>query len=153
MAKAQAAAQDLGGQLLFADLVASYNAEVALGKGQVEQALSLAEQAVATARKMGGIWGEGMAHQVWGRSLAALSPPRWEEAEAQMAESLRLSELGEARLGAARIRMYWGIICRDRGNKDAAREHFEKAAAQWKASNIPWELERVNKLIAELPRA
>jgi hypothetical protein len=70
-----------------------------------------------------------------------------------MVKSLRLFELGEARLYAARTRMHWGIICRDRGNTDAAREHFEKAAAQWRASNIPWELERVNKLIAELPKA
>ena len=82
-----------------------------------------------------------------------MSLPRWDEAEAQMAESLRLFELGEARLYAARTRMHWGIICRDRGNTDAAREHFEKAAAQWTASNIPWELERVNNLIAQLPKA
>jgi tetratricopeptide (TPR) repeat protein len=153
IAKAQSIARELGGQLLGADMVASYIAEVALGKGQVQQALSLAEQAVAMARKTGDIWSEGMARQVWGRSLSAMSPPRWNEAEAQMAESLRLSELGEARLYAARIRMYWGIICRDRGKTDTAREHFEKAAAQWTASNIPWELERVNKLIAELPKA
>jgi class 3 adenylate cyclase/tetratricopeptide (TPR) repeat protein len=153
MAKCQAIAHELGGQLWAADLAAGIIAEIALGKGQVQQALSLAEQAVAVARKMGGICGEGMAHQVWGRSLAAMSPPRWDEAEAQMAESLRLFELGEARLHAARTRMHWGIICRDRGKTDAAREHFEKAAAQWTASDIPWELERVNKLIAELPKA
>jgi class 3 adenylate cyclase/tetratricopeptide (TPR) repeat protein len=152
MAKAQTIAQELGGQLPYSDVVASYTAEVVLGKGQVEQALSLAEQAVAVARRIGGILGEGLARQVWGRSLAAISPPRWDEAEAQMSESLRLFELGEARLLAARIRMHWGIICRDRGNTVAAREHFEKAATQWKASNIPWELERVNKLIAELPK-
>jgi class 3 adenylate cyclase/tetratricopeptide (TPR) repeat protein len=153
LAKCMAIAQKLGGQLAAADIFITHIAEVALGKGQVEQALSLAEQAVAMARKMGGIMGEGMARQVWGRSLAAMGPPRWDEAEAQMAESLRLFELGEARLYAARIRMYWGIICRDRGNADTAREHFEKAAAQWSASNISWELERVNKLIAELPKA
>ncbi len=151
--KCQAILQELGGQLAGVDITASTIAEMVLCKGQVEQALSLAEQAVATAEKTGGIWAVGMARQVWGRSLAALSPPRWDEAEAQMDESLRLFELGEARLRAARARMHWGIICRDRGNADAAREHFEKAAAQWTASNIPWELERVNKLIAELPKA
>ena len=151
MAKGQAIAREHGGQLMTADIGAGYIAGVALGKGQVEQALSLAEQAVAMARKMGGIWGEGMAHQVCGRSLAMLNPPRWDEAEAQMDESLRLFELGEAALHAARTRMYWGIICRDRGKTDTAREHFKKAAAQWAASNIPWELEKVNKLIAELP--
>jgi tetratricopeptide (TPR) repeat protein len=153
VAKCQAIAQELGGQLFGGDVFAGYVAEIALGKGQAEKALSLVEQAVAMARKTGDIWAEASARQVWGRSLAALSPPRWDEAEAQMAESLRLCELGEARLHAARTRMHWGIICRDRGNTDAAREHFEKAAAQWTASNIPWELERLNKLIGELPKA
>ncbi len=151
--KAMAITQELGGHLVGVDITASTIAEIVLGKGQVEQALSLAEQAVAMAEKTGGIWAEGMARQVWGRSLAALSLPRWDEAEAQMAESLRLFELGEARLYAARTRMHWGIICRDRGKTDAAREHFEKAAAQWTASNISWELERVNNLIAQLPKA
>ncbi len=153
MAKCQAVAQELGGQLFGGDAFAGYIAEIALGRGQVEQALSLAEQAAAMAEKTGHIWGEATARQVWGRSLAAMSPPRWDEAEAQMAESLRLFELGEARLFAARMQMHWGIICRDRGNTDTAREHFEKAAAQRTASNIPWELERVNKLIAELVKA
>ncbi len=64
MAKCQAVAQELGGQLLVADITASISAEIALGEGRVEEALSLAEQAVAIARKMGGICGEGMARQV-----------------------------------------------------------------------------------------
>jgi tetratricopeptide (TPR) repeat protein len=153
IAECQAILRELGGQLIASDIVASTISEIALVKGQIEQTLSLAEQAVAMAHKMGGICGEGMARQVWGRSLAAMSPPKWDEAEAQMYESLRLFELGEARLFAARMHMHWGIICRDRGKTDTAREHFEKAAAQWTASNIPWELERVNKLIAELPKA
>jgi tetratricopeptide (TPR) repeat protein len=153
IAKLQTIVQEFGGQLFADDILSSYIAAVALGKGRVEQALSVAEQAVAIARNIGGIFGEGMARQVWGRSLAAMSPPKWDEAEAEMAESLRLFVLGEANLYAAHLLMHWGIICRDRGKTDAAREHFEKAAAQWTASNIPWELERVNKLIAGLPKA
>ncbi len=152
MANCMAVAQELGGQLFGGNVFVTHNAEIALGRGQVEQALSIAEQAAAMAEKTGHIWGEASSRQVWGRSLAAMNPPKWDEAEAQMAESLRLYELGEARLYAARMRMHWGIICRDRGNTHAAREHFEKSAAQWSASNIPWELERVNKLIADLPK-
>lgn len=68
-AKCQAITQELEGQLLLADILASTIAEIALSKGQVEEALSLAEQAAA------------------------------------MAESLRLFELGEGRLYAARIWM------------------------------------------------
>ena len=71
MAKCRAVEQELDEQLYSADIVASLSAEIALGKNQVEQALSLAEQAAATAHKMGGICSEGMARQVWGRSLAS----------------------------------------------------------------------------------
>jgi len=56
MAKCQAVAQELGGQLFLADWVACTIAEMALGKGRAEQALSMAEQAVAMAQKIGGIW-------------------------------------------------------------------------------------------------
>jgi regulator of RNase E activity RraB len=56
--KCQAVEQELDEQLYSADIVASLSAEIALGKNQVEQALSLAEQAAATAHKMGGIYYE-----------------------------------------------------------------------------------------------
>jgi len=49
IAKSQTIVQDLGGKLFAGDIFGSFSAEVALGKGQIEQALSMAEQAVAIA--------------------------------------------------------------------------------------------------------
>jgi len=63
MTKCQAVEQELDEQLYSADIVASLSAEIALDKNQIEQALSLAEQAAATARKMGGICYEKAAHK------------------------------------------------------------------------------------------
>jgi len=54
-------------------------------------------------------------------------------------------------LEVAHTHVAWGIVCRDRGHIAAAREHWEQAAAQWKASDIPWELEKVRVFIATLP--
>jgi tetratricopeptide (TPR) repeat protein len=153
MALSQTAAQELGGAVMMADWFAAGNAEIAFGVGRLKEALALAEQAVKIAQKMGGIFAEGAARRVWGQALAALTPPQWDEAEAQLAESLHVLESGQNRLEAARTHVAWGTVCRDRGDLAAAREHWEQAAAQWEKSELPWELEKVQTLIASLPEA
>jgi len=147
MAQSQAVSQELGGQIIAADWIAAINAEIALGMGRVEEALALAERAIGIAQKMGGIFAEGLARQVRGQALAALAPPRWDEAEAQLTESLRLLESGQHRVEAARTHVAWGSVCRDRGDLAAARSHWEQAAAQWEASDLTHELERTRALI------
>jgi tetratricopeptide (TPR) repeat protein len=160
-AKAQAVAQELGGRLSTADLRAAIDAEIALGAGRMQEALALAGRAVGLAQEVGGIFAEGLARRAWGQALAALVPPvlsaaegpRWDEAEAQLAESLRLLEAGPARLEAARTHVAWGAVCRDRGDLAAARAHWERAAAQWKASGLAHELARTRALIESLSLA
>ena len=44
----------------------------------------------------------------------------------------------------------WGSLCRDRGDLAAAREHWEQAAAQFEASGLVQELERIRTLLADL---
>jgi tetratricopeptide (TPR) repeat protein len=150
MARAQAVAQESGGSLWFADYTPVINAEIALGTGRVEEALSFAERAVEISQKTGGPR-LGLALRMWGQTLGALTPPQYDKAEAQFAESVHLSESGQNWLDAARTHAVWGTVCRDRGDLAAAREHWEKAAAQWEASGITWELERVRALIETLP--
>jgi hypothetical protein len=106
---------------------------------------------VATAQQADNLVTEAYARQIWGQALAELEPPRWNEAEAQFAEAMRLFESGQARLWAAQACTAWGTVCRSRGDLAAARGHWEKAAAQWKASGITWELEKVRALLATLP--
>jgi tetratricopeptide (TPR) repeat protein len=149
-AKAQALMQELGGRLLTSDWFAAANAETAYSAGRVQETIALAERAVDVAQEMGGIFAEGLARRAWGQALAALVPPRWDEAEDQLAESLRLLESGSARLEAARTHVAWGAVCRDRGNIGAAREHWEHAAAQWEASGLTDELERTRAFIEGL---
>jgi tetratricopeptide (TPR) repeat protein len=150
MARSQAVLEELGGQVIGADWIAAINAEIALGMGRVEEALSLADRAIGIAQKMGGIFAEGLARQVRGQALAAVDSPRWDEAENQLTESLRLLESGQHRIEAARTHVAWGSVCRDRGNLAAAREHWEQAAVQFEASDLLQELERIRALLADL---
>jgi tetratricopeptide (TPR) repeat protein len=165
-AKAQAVMQELGGCLLISDWLAAANAEIALGAGRVQETIALAERAVDIAQEMGGIFAEGLARRAWGQALATLVPsallkgcrdgvskaegPQWDEAEDQLAQGLRLFESGQARLEAARTHVAWGTVCRDRGDLTAAREHWERAAAQWEASGLTHELERTRTLLEGL---
>jgi tetratricopeptide (TPR) repeat protein len=150
MARSQLVLDELGGKIVCADWIAAINAEVAFGQGRIEKARRLAERAVAMAQKMGGIFTEGLARRIQGQALAALAPPRWVEAEAQLKESLRLLESGQNRIEAAHTRLAWGRLCRDRGNPAAARAHWEQAAAQWETSGLTHELERTRSLIDDL---
>ena len=70
--------------------------------------------------------------------------------EAQLAQSLRLFESGQCWLGAARTHVAWGAVCHDRGDLDAARAHWEQAAAQWERSGLTDELARTRALIERL---
>lgn len=150
MARSQIVLNELGGKIVAADWIAAINAEITFGLGRIEEALNLTEQVVGIAQKMGGIFAEGWARRVQGQTLAAFAPPRWDEAEANLTESLRLLESGQNRIEAAYTHVAWGKVCRDRGDRRAAREHWELAATRWETSGLTHELERTRSLIEDL---
>jgi tetratricopeptide (TPR) repeat protein len=138
------------GRLILADWFAVARADVALAAGRIDEAPTLAEQAVGVAKQVGSIFTQGLAHRVWARALAAATPPRWEEAEAHLVTSLRAFESGEAHLPAAHARLLWGQLCRDRQDTAAALDHLERAADQFAASQLDDELGQARRLIAEM---
>ena len=87
---------------------------------------------------------------MWAQALAAATPPRWDEAEAHMATSLRALESSEAHLPAAHAQLIWGRLCRDRQDTAAALDHAQKAAHQFAASQLDDELRQRRRLIAEI---
>jgi len=80
----------------------------------------------------------------------AATPPRWDEAEAHLATSLRTLESGEARLPAAHAQLLWGQLCRDRQDTAAALDHAQRAADQFAASQLDDEMNQARKLIDDL---
>lgn len=151
--QAKAVGQQLGPRLLLGDWFAAVEAEMALDAGAIAEARALAERAVTFARSIGGTFAEALAQRVWGQALTAPSlsevegPPQWASAEAHLASSLELFELGGAALEAARTHVAWGKVLAQRDNADAAREHFDKAAAQFQTSGLTHELEQTKHLI------
>ena len=137
-------------RLIIEDLFAAIRAEIALGAGRTEEALALAEEAVAYAQEMDGKFAEGLAQRVQGLALAASGPPSWEAARAHLAASLRAFEAGEIPLERARTHREWGLLCRDHNDPLEARFHMEQAAAGFEACGLLEEQDRMRKVTAEL---
>jgi class 3 adenylate cyclase/tetratricopeptide (TPR) repeat protein len=150
MARSQKVAQELGGRVVMADLFTSARGEIALVSGYLDKALELAQKGVAISQEVGGVLAEGIARRVWAQTLTAQPSPQWNEAEAQLTESLRVLELGPSRPEAARTRLVWGSLCHSRGDVASARKHWEKAAALFESCDIAKELENVRRLLAAL---
>jgi hypothetical protein len=148
IARAQAARQKLGGQMLFQDIFAAVTAELLLSAGRVEEAMACAEMSQEHAMEMGGVLSAGIAQRVWGQALVQLA--RWDEAEAHLAASVQSLLSGENLLEAARTQVVWGLLCRDRGEPASAQGHLEQAATQFEASGLTRELEMVRHYLAQI---
>jgi class 3 adenylate cyclase/tetratricopeptide (TPR) repeat protein len=153
MAQAQAIVDERHGQVFYADWFLAALAELALRAGDYGQAIGLAQKSIEIAGHFEALMGPGMARRVWGQALAAQTPPRWDEAKDQLAQSLALLESGQNRLEAARTEVAWGAVCREQGDHAGAREHWAKAAVQWETSSLAGELQKVQDLMAQLPEA
>lgn len=155
LAQAAALSQRFGVSPVFANWFAAAEAERTLLFGDPAEALRLARQAVHQAQRAGDIFAEGLAQRTWGQALwkteGGMTQP-FETTEARLAESLRLLELAEARLEAARTQAAWGLLCRDHQDDAAARHHFEQAIAQFETSGLADELAQTRRWLAELNR-
>ncbi len=136
----------IGSRLLLTDWFATARAEMALLGGRMDDAQTLARAAVDMAHQAESSFSEGLAERVLGRTLAQLSATNWAEAESHMATSLQSFETANARLEVARTHLAWGEMLHARGNADAARAHFEKAAAEYQASGLTKQREATVKL-------
>jgi tetratricopeptide (TPR) repeat protein len=136
MARAHALLEQFGGRLFIADWFAAADAGRVLLAGRPAEAIALAEKAIQWAKAVESLHAEALARRVLGQALAALDPPRLDEAEPHLAESARLFSASEAVIDRARTDIEWGIVCRARGDHDQARAHFERAAAQLRESDL-----------------
>jgi len=151
MAKSQQVAQKLGGKVIMGDVSLAAQSEIALFKGDWQNAIDLAQKTLEVAQMTGALWSAGVAYRVWGQALVKLDPPGMEEAEKHFAESIGVleAETGRNQLEAARTRVIWGIVSRDRGHTATAHNHWEEANRQFTKSDAPREVENVQKLMAE----
>ncbi|MFL6103129.1 MAG: hypothetical protein ACJ75K_08570 [Actinomycetes bacterium] len=138
------------GRLILVDWFAVARADTALAAGRIDEALTLAQQAVGITNQVGSVFTEASPTGCGAQALAAATPPRWDEAEAHMATSLRALESSEAHLPAAHAQLISGRLCRDRQDTAAALDHAQKAAHQFATSQLDDELRQTRRLIAEI---
>ena len=150
MEQSQKVAYELGGKVVMTDLFTSARGEIALLSGHLNKSLELAQKGVAISQAVGGVLAEGIARRVWAQTLTSQPPPRWDEAEVQLAESLRVLESGPCRPEVARTHLVWGSLCHSLGDVASARKHWENAAALFDCCEIAQELVNVRKLLAGL---
>jgi len=149
MTQQQALARSLGEQrLILADWFAATSAEIVLSTHRVEEALTLAEEAVTYAHSVDGKYAEGMAQRVWGQALAALTPAHWDEVEEHLTSSLQAFEACEMLPEIARTHRTWGLLCCDRHDPTSAHAHLEKAATIFEACGLTNEQERTRRMVA-----
>jgi tetratricopeptide (TPR) repeat protein len=149
MIRSQEVAQQLGGKVIMGDVSMAARAEIALFKGNWNDAIKLAKQTLEVAQMTGAAWSAGVAYRVWGQAVASLNPPGWEEAEKHFAESISILETGKNRLEAARTHLAWGKVCHDRGNTGTALNHWEQANRQFTESKATREVQKVQNLMAK----
>jgi class 3 adenylate cyclase/tetratricopeptide (TPR) repeat protein len=151
MARSLEVAEKLGGKVIMGDVSMAARSEIALYRGNWNEAIALAQKTLEVAQMTGAVWSAGVAYRVWGLALVNLDPPRWEEAEKHLTDSISAleTESGRNQLEAARTHAAWGKVCRDRGNTATAHTHWEEANRQFTESEAFQEIRKVNELLAE----
>ena len=136
-----------GGRVVIAELLAAIRAEIALNTGHLDDAVSLAQQAVTAAQAVNSVLAEGTAGRVWGQALSAY-PTRWDDAQQHLAAAVRALESGDNRLQVAFTHLIWGRLCLDHRERAAARAHLEQASAQFETSALSDPLAEARTLLA-----
>jgi tetratricopeptide (TPR) repeat protein len=152
MGRSQNICDSLGGRAVLADWFSAMNAEIFLRAGRPQEALRAAEEAVAVATAAGGIFAEGLSRRTWGAALMRLDSKNWDDAQIQLAASLRAFEAGEACVEAARTHLAWGSLCLAQRDYRGAMDHLTAAAEQFDASGLSTESLMAKSTMAALPR-
>ena len=72
MAKSQQVAQKLGGKVIMGDVALAAQSEIALFKGDWQNAIALSKKTLEVAQMTGAVWSAGVAYRVWGQALVKL---------------------------------------------------------------------------------
>jgi len=96
-------AKQTEGRLIFVDWFAAAHAEIALIAGRPQEAAQLAQEAIVTAKKIGGIFAEGIARRVLALSMETLGDSP-DLVDTQLQNSLLLLTQGGATVEAIRTR-------------------------------------------------
>ncbi len=143
---AQQISQDMGGTLLFAILYEAIYAEILLKLGRVEDAIACAQKVIIDAHADDNYHALSIAERVQGMALHQTSLAAPAQVDQHLAASIRACSAGWMVLEAARSRMCWAALCRNRGDLAQARRLLDDAIVQFMTSEVSYALAEGQKL-------
>jgi tetratricopeptide (TPR) repeat protein len=152
VAQIQTLIEKTHGHLVGMQMFMAVHSEIALNANQIDEALRLAQSAVAAAQANDVVFAEGIAERVWAQGLQQQNAA-WNEIEAHLAQSLAAFEKGAVKIEMARTHKLWGQLLQSRGDTNAGRQHLEQAAQQFQPAGLAMELAQVQDLMREAKRA
>jgi tetratricopeptide (TPR) repeat protein len=139
--------ESFGGRLFIHHWSLAADAVRLLLAGRREDAVRVAEEAVALTQTIEDSYGQGIAHRVLGQARAAEGPSQWDAAEAHFNESERLLTESEAVIELARTWEARALARRARGDEERARAYFKRALDTFEEGGLPDDAARVRALL------
>lgn len=101
-------------------------AEMLLMAGRTQEALAKAQEVVRTSRPAGLMLSLVIAERIWGVALARLGG-NLSEVETHLQESVAVACQNDQIMQALWTELWWGRVCRERGDETGAALHFARA--------------------------
>jgi tetratricopeptide (TPR) repeat protein len=136
MARSREVGESIGGRLVLADLFMSYDAELHLNAGRIDEAIAIAERAIEASKASGAMFSAALAHRLRARALAASGSPAWHLVELDLEASRAALEAGGLVLQIGETELWWGRLLLAHGDPEAAVAHLTKAAARFEAGDL-----------------
>ncbi len=136
------------GGALAADWFNAAEAEILLNCGRTEDALRHAETVATTSEKAGLLLSQPTAERTWACALSRLGG-EFTQVEYHFGKSLALCHSAEQVLNAAQTELWWGRICRERGDEAAAGSHFSRAIRSFETAGAKYALAEAQRIAKE----
>ena len=137
--------QDIGGGIMR-DWFEAAEAEILLNSGRTEEALQQAKKVAASSRVAELPFSQAVAERAWGCALIRLGSS-FEEAEEHFQTSLDICRGTEQVTNAAQTELWWGRMCRERGDESKAQLHFAEARRLAESGGNYFELAEVCRIM------
>lgn len=122
-------------------------AEIHLNAGRTAEALEQAKKTISTYQSLGFLYSQAVAERVWGCALARLAADSV-EADTHFKNSLAAAKAGGLVTQALQTELWWGRICRERGDHAEAAIHWALARERFTDQMAPYAREEALRIMA-----
>ncbi len=122
--------------IIFHDWMTAADARSLQLEGRADEAMKVAEDAIALAQKFGGLFGQGLGHRILAQSLAQTDDPDWPLIMSHMKTCFDFFTQGEAWLEAAHTHAIFAKLLFQQGDTIQAAKHYTIAIEQYESFKL-----------------